>query len=112
MHTIFSFFLIFTCPSCCRVVVFPVVEDNVKDHQNHECEIVGNNSFSAGELSIIDNIKPDTEEEDPRYAVQSCLQHQKRQVCRGERVLLCTVSLNVGFAIYKSQCIVKFYLIV
>ena len=74
--TLFFLLLILTCPGSCWEVVIPVVEDDVKDHQYHECEIVGYDSFRAGELSIMDNIKPDTKEEDPRYAVKSCLQHQ------------------------------------
>ena len=52
----------------------------IKDHENNKCEVVCNNCLGAGELSIVNNIKPGAEQKDPGNAIKSSLKQQKNSV--------------------------------
>ena len=53
-----AFFQNFTNPSPCFGEVLLFVEDRVEDKKNREGGVVGNDSLSAGKLTVIHHIEP------------------------------------------------------
>ena len=63
-----------TNPSPCWCVVLLFVDYCIKDEEEDEGGVVGNNSLGAGELSIIDHVQTGGEEKDSWNAVKHRLQ--------------------------------------
>ena len=52
----------------------------MEDNQHRDQSIVGDQSLDAAELSVIENIKPDGEQQHPRYGGENRFQHQQEKV--------------------------------
>ena len=52
----------YPCLSGCRVSIF--VEDEIKDQQDDEGEVIRDDGLGAGELTVIDHVEPGAEQQD------------------------------------------------
>ena len=82
----------FTYPIIWWAVFFAVVTYCVKQNHHHKCWIVGKGCLGTAELSLVHNIQPCGEENNPGNAVKWCLQKKEHQAWSCQRVLLCSVS--------------------
>ena len=57
--------LAYPCLSGFRVTIF--VEDEIKDQQDDEGEVVRDDGLGAGELAVIDHVEPGAEQQDHHY---------------------------------------------
>ena len=64
-------FLLFTYPIYLWTVA--LVEERVKNHDDGEGWVIGNDGLTAAKLALMDNIQPRTEDQDPGNAVKCCL---------------------------------------
>ena len=66
-----------TYPEFSPVEVFVVAGHNVEDDQDPEDGVVGGQGVDGAEHSIVHNVEPRGEDQDPGDTVQDDLQHQQ-----------------------------------
>ena len=78
------------CPYITNLLT--IVKNCIEKHQHNSCGVVGKGCFSTAKLSLVHNIQPRGEEDNPGNAVKYGFQHQKNQARSCQGVLLCSVS--------------------
>ena len=62
-----------------------LVEKSVENHDDGECRVICDDCLGAAELTLVNNIQPRAEDQDPGNAVKCCLEEQEHSTtcCQG-----------------------------
>ena len=82
----------------CSVYTYPIylwtvalVEKRVENHDDGECWVIGDDCLGAAKLTLVYNIQPRAEDQDPGDAVKSCLEEQEHGTTCCQGTLLCAI---------------------